>query len=86
VGKEYRVFRKWNSPDLSYMPSMGLFVRGVNNPVFGWCRHLKENTIAKLREFEMLIEVFDFKPSLMEKEYKIESLVTDLTGQSYLDI
>jgi hypothetical protein len=32
----------------------------------------------------MLIEVVAFKPSLTEKEYKIESLVTDRTAQSYL--
>jgi hypothetical protein len=33
----------------------------------------------------MLIEVVAFKPSVKEKEYKIESLVTDLTGQLHLD-
>jgi len=64
---------------------MGLFVRGVNNSIFGWCKHLKENIIMKVREFEMSIEVVAFKPSLMEKEYKIDSLVTNRRGQSYLD-
>lgn len=39
----------------------------------------------KVREFEMSIEVVAFKPSLMEKEYKIDSLVTNRRGQSYLD-
>jgi hypothetical protein len=56
----------------------------VNIPKFGRCRHHKEITIVELREIEMLMEVPAFKPSLMEEEYNIESLVTDVTGHKWL--